>query len=226
MSQSTAQQVSDDTVTAGEPPLEGLDAVALSALLASRLCHDLINPVGALGSGLEVLEDESMDEFMKDEAVKLIKTSGSKSVVLLKYARLAYGAAGGRGAELPIEEAEQILGELFEWSKASLVWSVPPGHALKEKVKTLLIMTHYAADIVPRGGEVRVSQSGNEYVIEAEGKRAILQEDLSLALAGHHDDMKPKFAPAYVAGLLARELGGEITVARENDEKVVIRAVF
>jgi len=222
MSQSTAQKISDDLT----PPQEPLDPVALSALLASRLCHDLINPVGALGSGLEVLEDESMDETMKEAAVDLIKTGGSKSVSLLKYARLAYGAAGGRGVELPMEEAELILRELFEWSKAELEWTVPAIHALKEKVKAVMILTHYASDCVPRGGTVRVSQEGTSFLIEAEGKRALMQDNLPTALLGDTTDMTPKFAPAYIAGLLARELGGAVTVSRENDEKVVFRAQF
>ena len=222
MSQSAAHKVSDDLT----PPQEPLDSIMLSALLASRLCHDLINPVGALGSGLEVLEDESMDETMREAAIDLIKTGGRKSVSLLKYARLAYGAAGGRGVELPMEEAELILRELFEWSKADLEWTVPAIHALKEKVKAVMILTHYAADCVPRGGAVRVSQEGYAFLVEAEGKRALLQDDLPAALAGDHTEMKPKFAPAYIAGLLARELGGAVTVARESDEKVVFRAEF
>ena len=223
MSQSAVQKFSDDLT----PPQEPLDPVALSALLASRLCHDLINPVGALGSGLEVLEDESMDESMKEAASDLIKTGGAKSVSLLKYARLAYGAAGGRGVELPMEEAEQILRDLFQWAKADLEWTVPPIHALKEKVKAVMILTHYAADCVPRGGVVRVANEGDDlFTVEAEGKRALLQDDLPAALAGDHTEMKPKFAPAYIAGLLARELGGSVTVSRESDEKVVFKAQF
>jgi len=221
MSSSAAEKLSDDL-----PPTEPLDAVSLSALIASRLCHDLINPVGALGSGLEVLEDETMDEGMKEAAIDLIKNGGSKSVSLLKYARLAYGASGGRGAELPWEEAELIMKELFNWAKADFVWSIPPAQALKEKVKAVMILAHFASDCVPRGGTVTVNQSGNDYLIVAEGPRAMLQDDLTTALKGDHDEMKPKFAPAYVAGLLARELGGTATALREGDEKTILKASF
>jgi len=208
------------------PPSKPMDSVELSALLASRLCHDLINPVGAMGSGIEVLEDQSMDESMKEAAIDLIKTGGAKSVSLLKYARLAYGAAGGRGAEIPLEEAELIMRDLYQWSKAELEWTVPAGHALKEKVKTLMILTHYAADCVPRGGDVRVSASDEGYEIRASGKRVILQDDLIQALGGAYDELKPKFAPAYVAYLMAGELGGDVAVRQEEDETVVFTARF
>lgn len=202
-----------------------LDAISLSALLASRLCHDLINPVGALGSGLEVLDDETMDQAMRDSALDLIRSSGHKSIALLKYARLAYGAAGGFGAELPMEEAEAVLRELYNWCKAELVWKVAPGLAPKEHVKALLILAQAAADCAPRGGVVTVTGEAGHYRIEARGPRIILQDDLIAALGGEGADLKPKFAPAYVAGLLAREAGGLVDAALEGD-KVVMRAIF
>ncbi|MGE0407672.1 MAG: histidine phosphotransferase family protein [Amphiplicatus sp.] len=204
---------------------EALDAVALSALLASRLCHDLINPIGALGSGLEVLDDPDMDQTMRAAALDLIRSGGEKSVALLKYARLAYGAAGGRGAELPMEEAASILGELYKWFKAELVWKIEPGLAAKERVKTALILAYAAADCVPRGGTVAISGGADELRVEATGPRVILQPDLAAALAGAADELKPKFAPAYVAGLLAREAGGEASAVLDG-ERVLLRAKF
>ena len=223
MSQSLAQSSSPSA----DEPSEPLDPVALSSLLASRLCHDLVNPVGALGSGVEVLEDESMDEVMKEAALDLIKTGGDKSVALLKYARLAYGAAGGRGAEIPMDEAELIMRELFAFAKAELVWNAPAVHELKEIVKTVMILSHYAADCVPRGGSVTVAKTEDgAFTVTAEGPRLLLQEDLLTAFAGVCEDLKPKYAPAYVAYLLATELGGGVEGGRVGDDKVVFTARF
>lgn len=202
-----------------------LDPVSLSALLASRLCHDLINPVGALGSGLEVLDDSAMDQSMRDAAIDLIRAGGEKSIALLKYARLAYGAAGGHGAQIPFEEAELMLRDLYRWSKATLEWRVAPGLAGKEKVKTVMILGYAASECAPRGGVVLVSGGGDEFLVEASGPRLILQDDLVAALAGVTDDIKPKYAPAYVAGLMARDSGGAITAASEGD-KIVLLATF
>lgn len=200
-----------------------LDPVALSSLLASRLCHDLINPVGALGSGLDVLDDADMDQTMRDAATDLIRSGGSKAIALLKYARLAYGAAGGFGAEMPMEEAGAVLKELYNWSKAELSWRLPPGLAPKERVKIALILGQAASDCVPRGGAVAVFDEAGTIVVVAEGPRALLNAELLAALGGRADDLKPKFAPAYIAGLLARDAGGGVEAALEG-ERVVMRA--
>lgn len=202
-----------------------LDPIELSALLASRLCHDLINPVGAIGSGLEVLDEPDMDQAMKDAALDLIRSGGKKSIALLKYARLAYGAAGGFGAQIPMEEAASVLKEIYGWAKADLDWRVTPGLAAKEKVKTLLILAYAAADCAPRGGTVSVYEAGGDYVVEAAGPRTILQDDLVRAVGGDAGELKPKFAPAYIAGLMARSAGGGISIALDG-EKVVMRAKF
>jgi histidine phosphotransferase ChpT len=195
---------------------DDLDALTLSALMSSRLCHDLINPVGALSSGLEVLADPTMDETMKEAAIDLIKTSAEKSVALLKYARLAYGASGGMGAELPFEEAHHVLAALFAWSKASLDWRIAPGYAPKDEVKALLVLAMAAADCAPRGGVVAVEGGRGKYWIKASGGRIIVQDDLPRALGGEATDLKPKFAPHYLAGLAARQTGGGIEVLIED----------
>ena len=201
------------------------DALALSALISSRLCHDLINPVGALSSGLEVLADPSMDEGMKEAAIDLIKSSAAKSVALLKYARLAYGASGGLGAELPYEEAKHVLDGIISCTKAKLDWRIGPGQAPKDEVKALLVMGLSAADCVPRGGSVTIEGGKGNYTISVTGDRVILQDDLVEAIAGAAEDLKPKFAPHFIAGLAARQAGGEIT-AEQSDGAVSFRVRF
>lgn len=199
------------SVPANEP-----DALTLSALISSRLCHDLVNPVGALSSGLEVLADPSMDDGMKEAALDLIKSSASKSVALLKYARLAYGASGGLGAELPYEEARHVLEGIVAWTKAKLDWRVAPGQAPKDEVKALLVMGLTAADCVPRGGQVVIEGGRGDYAIRVTGERVILQKDLVDALDGTAEDLKPKFSPHYIAGIAARRAGGEIGVEEQQ----------
>ncbi len=189
-----------------------LDAVSLSALMSSRLCHDLINPVGALSSGLEVLADPSMDSSMQEAAIDLIRSSAEKSVALLKYARLAYGASGGMGAELPFEEAHGALSAMFAWSKAKLDWRIAPGYAPKDEVKALLILALAGADCAPRGGDVVVEGGRGGYAVRVSGGRIIVQEEMIRALQGDSAELKPKFAPHYLTGLAARAAGGGVEV--------------
>ncbi len=200
-----------------------IDPVALSALLASRVCHDLINPVGALGSGLDVLDETDQDAAMKDAALDLIRSGGQKAIAVLKFARLAYGSAGGFGAQIPMEEAELCLKDLYKWAKADLDWRISPGMRSKEAVKIALILGSFAADCVPRGGKVTVSEELQTIIVAAEGPRALLNEDLVAALQGRATELKPKFAPAFIAGELARAMGGE-TSAEIEGHRVTLRA--
>lgn len=193
---------------------EEIDAVNLSALMSSRLCHDLVNPIGALSSGLEVLGDPSMDQSMKEAALDLIKSSAEKSVALLKFARLAYGASGGIGAELPFEEARNVLQALLAWTKASLDWRIAPGYAPKDEVKAILVLGAAAADCVPRGGAIVIAGDRGSYEITVTGQRVIVQDDMVRSLAGDLTELKPKFTPHYLSGLAARAAGGDITLVQ------------
>ncbi len=204
---------------------ETLDATAMSALLSSRICHDLINPVGAIGSGLEVLDDPTMDGTMQEAALDLIRSGAGKAIALLTYARLAYGAAGGFGAQIGLEDAQKVLVDLFETVKPELDWQIAGDFADKENVKVILILAYAAADCVPRGGVVQISGDVQNFSITATGKKVILQDDLVSALRGESKDIAPKFMPALIALKLAEERGGHIS-ASKDDEKVEFKASF
>jgi len=204
---------------------DNFDAIAMSALLSSRICHDLINPVGAIGSGLEVLDDPSMDGSMHEAALDLIRSGAGKAIALLTYARLAYGAAGGFGAQISLEDANKVLADLFETVKPDLDWQIGGGFADKENVKVLLILAYAAADCVPRGGKVEIAGEINDFTITATGKKVLLQEDLLSALRGEAQDIAPKYMPTLIALKLAEDRGGQIS-ATKDDEKVVLKASF
>ncbi len=202
-----------------------LEAIALSALLSSRICHDLINPVGAIGSGLEVLDDPDMDGSMREAALDLVRSGAGKAIALLSYARLAYGAAGGYGAQISLDDAKKVLADLFDTVKPDLNWGLGGGLADKEKVKVLLILAYAAADCAPRGGSVEITGEIDDFTITATGKKIILQDDFVNALQGDAGEMMPKHTPALIAQKLAGERGGKIS-AIKDDEKVVLTAAF
>lgn len=207
------------------PEDDGPDALALSALLSSRVCHDLINPVGALSSGLEVLDDPSMEGAMREAAMDLIRSGAQKAIALLSYARLAYGAAGGFGAQISLEDAQKALADLFAITKAELQWELGSGLAAKENVKVLMVLAYAAADCVPRGGVVSVKGDINNFTVSASGKKLLLNDSLVKALGGDSADITPKFTPALIAAQLIESTGGAIKVER-TEEEVVFRAAF
>ena len=88
----------------------------LAALLCSRLCHDMLSPVGALSNGLELLADET-DQGMRDNVIELLEQSARISTGKLKFFRLAFGAAGGFGEAVPVEEAQDVVNTLAAEAK-------------------------------------------------------------------------------------------------------------
>ena len=207
------------------PENDNLDAIALSALLSSRVCHDLINPVGAISSGLEVLDDPDMEETMRDAALDLLRSGAKKALALLSYARLAYGAAGGFGAQISLEDAQKALVDLYGTVKADLDWRLETGLAAKENVKVLMILAYAASDSVPRGGTVVIDGDIENFTITASGKKLLLQDDLVKALQGDADELAPKFTPALLASKIVALAGGSISVTK-TDEVVTFKAAF
>lgn len=207
------------------PESDEPDSLSLSALLSSRLCHDLINPVGALSSGLDVLDDPEMDGAMREAAFDLIRSGSAKAIALLTYARLAYGAAGGFGAQIALEDAQKALEDLYATTKPELVWNIGLGMAAKENVKVLMILAYAAADCVPRGGTVTIDGSIDAFTIKATGKKVLLQDTLVAALAGSPIELTPKLTPAYIAAGIVASTGGSMS-AELADDVVTFQASF
>lgn len=198
--------------------------VHMASLLASRLCHDLVNPVGALSTGLEVLEGEQ-DAEMREHAMALIKESAAKTVALLTFSRLAFGASGDWEGTIDAGEAGALSRALYGFSKADLLWDVAPGPLGKAEARTMLNLVLVAERCVPRAGStVRVETSDGTILVTATGKRAKLSDDLVSALGGTADMLDAKASPAYLAHLLAIASGGSISATMtEGDDENVIR---
>jgi hypothetical protein len=125
-----------------------IGALDLAALLCSRVCHDLISPVGAIVNGLEVL-DEDKDEETKTFALDLIKKSAQQASAKLQFCRLAFGAAGSAGAQIELGDAEKVARGLIEDGKTTIVWNLLREFVPKNRAKLLLNMLMVA---VGRGG--------------------------------------------------------------------------
>ncbi len=222
-SEGVAGPMSDPVVNEQED--DSPDAISLSALLSSRVCHDLINPVGAIGSGIDVLDDPEMDETMRAAALDLVRSGAKKALALLSYARLAYGAAGGFGAQISMDDAREAMTAVYDTLKPDLEWDLAGGLAAKENVKAILILVNAAADFVAKGGTVTVKGDVNAFKITAVGKRVFKQEGLIRALAGDANDISPKLTPALIAGQLIKASGGAVSAAAD-EEKAVITAHF
>ncbi|WP_417308413.1 histidine phosphotransferase family protein [Devosia sp.] len=136
-----------------------LKATDLAAMLCSRVCHDLINPVGAIGNGLEVLGDPTQTA-MAEGAQELIANSAKQARNKLEFARLAYGASSTAGTDFDTRECERVARLLFEIEKSDLDWQVPLILLPKHKAKLFMNMLLIATMAVPRGGLVTAKIDG------------------------------------------------------------------
>lgn len=209
-----------------------MDAVDFASLLCSRLCHDLLSPVGALNNGIELLADEH-DPEMRAKCLELLADSARASANKLKFFRLAFGAAGGFGDQVDAREAKTAIEGVFvSGGRIELGWLVAEPTMSKPAIKLLLNLALIAGDALVRGGRLDVGaelQGGmTEIVIRAEGPRIVLDPELRKALLGDvpEDQLLPRAAAAWLAHRLATDAGGSVQVSDPADPFLVFGATI
>ena len=205
-----------------------MNAIDLASLLCSRLCHDLLSPVGALNNGLELMADEQ-DPEMRERCLELLSESAKASANKLKFFRLAFGAGGGFGDRIDTREAKAALEGLFGVDKGiELGWMVEDDELSKGAVKLLLNLALIAGDALVRGGRLDVGAEnggdGLELVIRAEGPRILLDPTLrETILRGSADGgVEPRAAGAWLAYSLAAEAGSQIRLSDPADDVLMM----
>jgi histidine phosphotransferase ChpT len=199
-----------------------LGALDLAALLCSRVCHDLISPVGAIVNGLEVL-DEDKNEETKIFALDLIKKSAQQASAKLQFCRLAFGAAGSAGAQIDLGDAEKVARGLLADDKTKIEWHLPRELLAKNRVKLLLNMLLIAVGCIPRGGTLKVEpfEPGKGFRITASGLNARLAEATAELVAGPSHPVDAHGIQPVYAGILARDCGLTLSAVAEAEAVLV-----
>ena len=210
--------------------LLAMNSVDLASLLCSRLCHDLMSPVGALNNGIELLADET-DPDMREKCLELLAESARASANKLKFFRLAFGAGGGFGEEIDTREAEVALEGLFgPERRIELGWMVADNKLPKQAVKLLLNLALLAGDALVRGGRLDVgaerSDGQIELAVRGEGPRILLDPVLreTLETGGNAGPIEPRAAGAWLAYNLVAETGGTIRLSDAGSDALLIGA--
>ncbi|RMD90096.1 MAG: histidine phosphotransferase, partial [Alphaproteobacteria bacterium] len=194
-----------------------MSATRLAAMLCSRLCHDLVSPVGALVNGVEILGEED-DPDMRAQVLDFLGQSAEQTSARLQFFRLAFGGGAGFGNEVDPEEGRKALAALLGDGKVRLDWATNGARIDKTLLKLVLNLALIAAESLIRGGTltVRIGSADSEspLEIEASGERLILSDEMRLALAGRMpaERIEPRTAPAFLAALLAADLGMDIAL--------------
>jgi histidine phosphotransferase ChpT len=206
-----------------------LDALDLAALLCSRVCHDVISPVGAIVNGLEVLEEDN-DPSMRDFALDLIRKSARQASARLQFARLAFGAAGSAGAAIDLGDAEAVARGMYQDDKITLSWTAPRALVPKNRVKLLLNLVVLATSAIPRGGSIDVAVEGDDaehasFRLTAKGINARIPAHAEALIAGAPESgvVDAHGIQTFYTGLIARTAGMGVTMSIEGDT-VTIRA--
>jgi histidine phosphotransferase ChpT len=201
-----------------------------ASLLCSRLCHDLLSPVGALNNGIELLSDEH-DPEMRARCLDLLGESARASANKLKFFRLAFGAAGGFGEEVDTREARVAIEGLFGGEgRIQLGWMVDEPTMSKAALKILLNLVLIAGDALVRGGRLDVGAEhhggGLDIVVRAEGTRIVLDPELKKVLLGEtsEDAIAPRAAAAWLIHCLVSEGGGQVQVADQEEGMLLLGA--
>jgi histidine phosphotransferase ChpT len=201
-----------------------------ASLLCSRLCHDLLSPVGALNNGIELLADEH-DPEMRARCMDLLGESARASANKLKFFRLAFGAAGGFADEVDSREARAAIEGLFGGDgRIQLGWMVDEAVISKAALKVLLNIVLIAGDALVRGGRLDVGAEkhphGLDIVVRAEGTRIVLDPELKNVLVGEvdGDEVAPRAAAAWLVHCLVEEGGGQVQVADSQEGMLLIGA--
>jgi histidine phosphotransferase ChpT len=200
-----------------------IDDIHLTAFMSSKICHDLVGPVGAINNGLELLEEET-DEDTRAYALELIQFSASVARARLEFARLAFGASSAHGSEIDLGHAGNIVRTFVEEGKHKLHWKTFPGGLEKTRVRLLLTLITVAMTAIPAGGDLRVTVSGSpekpNFEIRCQGRGARIPEGVAEMFAGEVGDIDPRSVASYYAARLAQSCGMALTVKKEGADIV------
>jgi histidine phosphotransferase ChpT len=168
-------------------PVGPMSEIEFAALMVSRVCHDLVGPLGAVVNGMEVLEDER-DAEMRADAIRLVTSSAEQALARIQFMRIAFGAAGSAGAELDLAEIGRLVSGLLAGGKITLAWEAGSLYWPKDWAKLLMNATLLAADCLPRGGTVTVRIGPDPGVpsfrIHGTGTHVRVAEDVQRLLKG------------------------------------------
>jgi len=208
--------------------------LSVAQLLCSRLCHDLVGPIGAVNTGLELL-DEGLDADGK--ALELIAKSGREATRRLTFSRIAFGLGAGTGGTATLTEAQALAAGLLAEGKVGLDWpenanAQPQGPVLPSVVKVVLNMVLIASESLPKGGTVGLRfaelPEGLGVAVTAEGQGAKLRDDIGTAMADGAEagELTARNVQGYFAQSLARDLGALIEPSAGQDGEIRLAVVF
>ena len=195
--------------------------IDISELLCSRLCHDIVAPIGAINSGLELLKETTSND--KDEIIDLIYKSAENAAKKLTLFRFAYGASSTKQIA-NLDEIKSLLGQIIDPDKFKLQinFSTPidiPQDQMVKWGKLILQTTMTVADAAPYGGQLTVSSDNRSIKIHLNSDKVIdNQTNFDIMKNGcAQTELTPRNISHYLIHNIIKNVGGDIS--KESTEK-------
>ena len=204
------------------------DPTDFASLLCSKLCHDLLSPVGALNNGIELLADET-DPALREQCMALLEESARTTAGKLKFFRLAFGAAGGYGDAIPTHEIKAAIEGMYPpGGRLALQWLIAGDSLPKPAAKLLLNLAMIAGDALPRGGTMTIgaeeAAGRTEIVVRGEGPRLTFDDTIRAALSADGGEITSRTAMAALVRSIADQTGGSIMLSPPGESFLMFGA--
>lgn len=205
------------------------DTIDFASLMCSRLCHDLLSPVGSFGNGLELLADEG-DPEMRATFVSLLESSSKSAINKLKFFRLSFGSAGGYGDSIAVTDiVEAVSGLVNEGRATEINWISDTTSLPKPAARVLLLLAQVVVEALVRGGRIDMAAEEREGALEiavrGAGDRVVIDAATEAMLAAA-TEASPKTVGVALARRVAATRGGTIMASRPSPTELVVGAIL
>lgn len=187
------------------------EARHLTDLIGSRICHDLISPIGAIGNGLELLALSGLDDSPE---FGLVNDSVASANAQIRFFRVAFGLARP-DARIGRPEIAEIIDDTYRGGRVSVVWR-PAGDVARTEAKRAFLALMCIESALPRGGEITIDRSATDWSAIAEAERFNIETALWEGLERPEGPVveRPSQAQFLLLFALGRESGRPLSVRR------------
>lgn len=209
--------------------------IKILELLASKICHDLISPIGAVNNGVEFVQEMGAEDA--GDAIDLIAYSANQASSKLQAYRMAYGAGGADNSIKP-EDVHDLIERIItaddkiqqDWDKDAPMGLNPDTFERPEGFAKMLVSAFLLAmDSLPKGGVMKAFEGEDGVIhVTAEGENACIRERSAeaLDLTMSETDLEPKYVHAFITGILSKRYGASVNMHEPDNNKVQIDIRF
>ena len=215
-----------------------IDPAFYTAFIASRICHDLVNPASSVTSAIEMMDEANIDEELRKSSEELLRDNAKRLEATLLFLRYAFGAMGMSDSVADLHEAKKVTEDYVSLHRPSIEWDVDTAHFSYFHARLMMHMTLIGVGCLPRGGVLTVRIKDKDKLpciaIHAHAKSnrpgvqatATLKPEVQAAFSGEAEthDWKAQTIQPLFAAHVADQLGTRISATQISESEVIFAA--